>query len=193
MRPIGRLAVVSLRQRGLTIVELMVTLAITGILLAVAIPSMREYIARQHVAGVAQELVTDLRYLRSARAQRRVEVLIDFGSSAEATCYVLRTLGSGRGTCDCTRVNTPICDQIAGGPVELKAVVLPRSRNVVVSSNPASLSLESLNGLPVNGVTLATSVRGVDLGGELLVTTNLVATPSLCSVSGHGSSLPACP
>jgi type IV fimbrial biogenesis protein FimT len=184
--------VTRLRQRGLTIVELMVTLAITGVLLAVAIPSMREYIARQRVLGTAKELATDLRYLRASRAQRTDQLRIDFGSTTDFTCYIL--FGRGRGgtaSCNCTRINVPICDGGLNPPVELKTVVLPRSRGVVLTANQA-LTLDT-NGMPVGGATLDVSVSGDPLGGEIRVTTNAVATSATCSVSGHGNSLPNCP
>jgi prepilin-type N-terminal cleavage/methylation domain-containing protein len=192
MRSTGRPIANRPRRRGLTIVELMVTLAITGVLLAVAVPSMREYIARQRVLGTAQELSTDLRYLRSLRAQRTDQIRIDFGSTDDFTCYILYARGGGFGTCDCRRVNVPICDDVFNPPVELKTVVLPRSRGLVVTSDPVRLTLD-VNGMPVGGTTLAVSVSGITLGGEIRVTTNPVATPALCSVSGHGTSLPACP
>lgn len=180
------------QHRGLTIVELMVTLTITCILAAIAVPSMREYIARQRVMGTAQELATDLRLLRSARSQRSAAVQVDFGSTADLTCYVLYSLGD-LGRCDCTRTNTPVCDQEPGSPIELKTVVLPSSRKVAVSSNPTSLTLLQANGMPVGGTTLVVSVRGVDMGGEVRIVTNAAVTPTLCSVSEHGGSLPECP
>lgn len=179
--------------RGFTLVELMVTLAIAALLAAIAVPSMREFIARKRVEGVAQELVTDLRYLKSQQVQRNEPVVIRFGSTASTTCYILYTLGSQRGDCDCTRTGQPVCTQGVTGPSEeLKTVILPRSRGVTVTSAPTMLVLGGFNGLPLGGVTIRAAVAST-VGGEVRVSTNAAMRSDLCSVSGHESALAACP
>ena len=77
------------RGAGFTMIELLIVMVILAVLLAIAVPSMREFIARKRVEGVAQELATDLRLLKSQQIQRRRNVGIQFGSNASITCYVL--------------------------------------------------------------------------------------------------------
>ena len=178
-------------RRGFTLVELMVVLAIMAVLAAIAVPALRGYIARQRVEGVAQELVTDLRYLRSLQMQRNETVAIGFGSNTAVTCYVLYTLGNELGSCDCTR-NGPACStNVPGAQEELKVVRLPRSDGVSISANPTVLMV-GRNNLPLNGVTLRTTVSST-LGGTVRVSTNAAMLPDLCSVSGPESTLKACP
>ena len=168
--------------------ELMVGLVILAILLAIAVPSMREFIARKRVEGVASELATDMRYLRAQQLQRGGTVSIQFGSNQSLTCYTLAV--DGGLWCDCKRGVGQACS-VANG-VEMKTVVFQRSSGVVVVSTPATtrISLRGLNGLP--SAPLQASVSS-SLGGEIRVTANLVANPSLCSVSGHEGTLKACP
>ena len=53
------------RNRGFTMIELLVIIAIAGILVAVAVPSFTESIARRRLEGVANELSADLKYTKS--------------------------------------------------------------------------------------------------------------------------------
>ena len=111
----------STRPQGVTLIELMVTLAILAILLAIAVPSMQQLIARKRVAGVASELASDIRYLRSMGVQTATLVQIDFGASAAATCYALSTDPFGLGQpCDCN--NPSSCDGSSGAPKIVKTV-----------------------------------------------------------------------
>jgi len=180
------------RSRGFTLVELMVTAGILVVLLAIAVPSMREFIARKRVEGVANELATDLRYLRAKQIERRQTTGIRFSATDEKTCYVLYFEGLGSASCDCA--TQPACAEVRGGAAaeEFKTVSLPRSSGVVVSSNPTTLLLAGVSGMPFNDVTIVASVAS-SLGGVVRVETNQAARPSICSVSGSNSALRACP
>jgi type IV fimbrial biogenesis protein FimT len=58
------------RARGITLVELMTTLAVAGISIAVAVPSWHGLSARSLTTTVANSLLTDLRYARSTAVTR---------------------------------------------------------------------------------------------------------------------------
>ena len=179
---------------GFTLIELMITLVILAVLLAIAVPSMREFVARKRVEGVAQELATDLRLLKSQQIQRRRSVGILFGSNDSVTCYSLYAIGTGQEHCDCTISNGPVCGNPARvqGSSEIKTVLVPRSSGVTVSSDPPLLRLFGFNGLPFGNTTIQASVQGA-LGGEVRVSTNEAAMPVICSVSGSESAIRACP
>lgn len=61
-------------QRGFTIIELMVTVAVAAILLALAIPSFTGFMARARLEGVANELVADLVYARSLATTQKSDI-----------------------------------------------------------------------------------------------------------------------
>lgn len=194
MTPLPRLPARRLRLYGVTIVELMVTLAILSVLLAVAMPSMRDFVARKRLEGVAQELLTDLRLLKSQQLQSRRPVAINFGSTAGETCYVLYFTGLSREHCDCTRAAESVCWPVGtvGRPEQIRLVSVPRSTGVAVTANRRFLKLLGFDGMPEGNAELLASVESSQVG-SIRVTMNSVGTPALCSVSGVFGAITKCP
>lgn len=182
---------------GLTLIELMVTLAIGIILLAIAVPQMRELIARKRVAGVANELASDLRYARAMVAERNQPVWMSFGATNAFSCYVIYTDGAG-GTalCDCTQTNGPVCPAEAIDPrVELKTVYLPVQDGITLTVRPTDYEFLQPLGEPAtifDATRPAEAVIRSSLGGELRLTLSTPARASICSAAGHGADFPAC-
>lgn len=193
---IARPAPVSTRH-GFTMVELLITVVVLAVLAAIAVPSMRELIARQRVEAIAKELATDLRYLRTEAVQRRRDVQILFLSSASSTCYVLYSEGMAQNQCTCARSDgLPICGDpdLPGANREFKSVTIARNRGILVSADPVKFSLGGFNGLPRGNQVFQASVAGIGMGGEIRVFTTAddLIVPKLCSVSGRHGSMAAC-
>ena len=213
MRPAMRSAMVAHRvpvstHHGFTMVELLITVVILAVLAAIAVPSMREFIARQRVESIAKELATDLRYLRTKALEGTAPVRIKFGSNSASTCYVMFKVGAGGVDCNCARTDgLPSCGNAGGRGTELKTVSIPKDRLVTVAAvvanddNPARLELEGFNGLPVYNTvtgkhqTIVACVAGTGIGGELRVytTDGELILPKLCSVGGRHGAFPSCP
>lgn len=181
------------RGAGFTMIELMIVMVILAVLLAIAVPSMREFAARKRVEGVAKELVTDLKFLKSQQLQRNQFVGLLFNSDATTTCYSLYEIGPADNNCDCTRPPGTACPNQGnpGSSVELKSVVLPRSSGITLSSNPVLLRLFGFNATPIGNTTIQATVESAQ-GGSIRISTNALVVPVMCSVSGSWSSLPAC-
>lgn len=193
------------RTRGFTLIELLIAMVILAVLMAIAVPSMREFIARKRLEGIAQQLATDLRYLRAQQIERGVRTArIRFMSTDTLSCYVLYVWGSDGYDCDCTGAVGAGCGTpgSATASAEIKTVVVPRSTGVTLSStvvepgvtlpsSPNTLTLVGFNALPYLDRTLQVSIRST-LGGEVRLSTNASAKPSLCTVSGSASTIPQC-
>lgn len=184
------------RKAGLTMIELLVGLGIMALLIALALPSMNEFIARQRLVGVATELATDLRFARSEQMKSSKPVSITFGNTSSRSCYMVHNFIYFT-SCSCARPTRPYCSARTGVPVptELKTVDLPVSGLITVrplTGTPSTLIFEASTGLVIGTDRLTINVEST-IGGHLRVLTGAAGQPSICSVSGHSARFPECP
>jgi prepilin-type N-terminal cleavage/methylation domain-containing protein len=66
----------STRVGGFTLIELMVTITIVGILLAIGVPSFRGFVAGQRVKTASYDISSVLTYARSEALKRNADVVI---------------------------------------------------------------------------------------------------------------------
>jgi len=147
-------------RRGLTLIELMITLAVMAVLVTLAAPSFYDFILTQRLKAAAQQFVTDMQFARSEAASRNQIVWVRF-SQLPGTCYVV-FIGADEGSCNCTRPFMPIPQSVctASGR-EIRTVHYPVSSRVEVIAQalPAQAFLKFD---PANG---AMSTVAVDLTG----------------------------
>jgi type IV fimbrial biogenesis protein FimT len=74
------------RQQGFSLLEVMVAVAIFGILLAFALPAMREMMSNSRISGVTNDLFGDLLLARSEAGKTGRRVFVCPAASANNTC-----------------------------------------------------------------------------------------------------------
>ena len=195
--------------RGLTLPELLVALAVVGILIAVAAPSFRGLIEVQRLRGINSQLVTDLQFARNEAATRGVPLRVMFDFDPNTTCYSLYTsVGSAplnpnpnSLSCKCLAGPGNACNGIAGS-IEVKTVSIPKSLGVVV------LPLDGMSAFafdPVTGglLTIPADQPSVplarfrveatlDASRRLFNILNQSGRPSVCSPAGTTLGEAAC-
>jgi type IV fimbrial biogenesis protein FimT len=72
-------------QQGFTLIELMVTVAISAILLGIGVPSFRAMIQNNRIDAASNDLVSGLQLARSEAIKRGIPVVL-CASSDQATC-----------------------------------------------------------------------------------------------------------
>jgi type IV fimbrial biogenesis protein FimT len=209
-----------MRSRGLTLVELMVALAVVGVLLVIAVPSFYDFILVQRLKSINAQLVTDLQYARSEAAARseviddpteefarRAQVRVRFGvpqSGSDLSCYTIYHDSSlDAGTCDCRREPGARCTQAS--TTELRTVQIPTSLGVRLALRTAQPQ-DAVFGF--DRVTLATLVYVPDfldpVEGEFVVeaqiddarrlrtTVGFSGRPSVCNAGSRAIQGPPC-
>jgi hypothetical protein len=168
------------------------------VLVAIALPSAREFVARKRLEGVAQELATDLRLLKSHQIQNRPGsgTTIGFSSNSNSFCYMLYGRGSGTGGtnrhCDCGLAATQACGPAGtGAPSLFRQVEIPRSTGITLTASAVRLTVNDYNGMPMFNDTLSVSLSSPGIG-EIVVSTNPTGLPSICSQSGAFGAIRQC-
>ena len=144
-------------KRGLSLIECCVTLAIASILVGTAVPSFQETKNKLVVEGLAGELATDLRYVRSEAVARNEGIRISFRSVPAGTCTLIHTGANADCGCDAGGVA-----QCSNGATLLKAQFHANQGRVAVAANVASMRFDPINGTvtPAGSVTV-TSANGL--------------------------------
>lgn len=85
-------------QRGVTLLELMVTVSMVGILLAIGVPNMADWIRRSSVRGAAESVQNGLRQAlaEAVRRNHRVEFLLTNGTPSLSGIRTLTSTANGK-------------------------------------------------------------------------------------------------
>lgn len=122
-----------LRRRGLTLIELMVVVALLGVLLALGAPSLFDYIRVQRLKSISAQLSTDVQFARSQAVAHGLRSFVLFPAAGSAvSCYTIYELRPGGDAtklyCDCTKGAGQACTNPVS--VELRTVALPSDGGV---------------------------------------------------------------
>jgi len=172
------------KQRGITLVESCVTLAVAAIVAAGAVPSMEQLLDARRLDGAASQLLSDLQFTRISAMARNQRIRFSLQADAMGSCYVIHT-GSAD-ACRCGESGPAICENAAS---EIRTVRLPLSDRVLVKANVASILFD-----PVHGTSTPTgTVRVIGSNGrEVRQIVNVMGRVRTCSPQGNVGGYRAC-
>jgi type IV fimbrial biogenesis protein FimT len=111
-----------MHQEGVTLIELLVTLSVVAIIVAVGVPALRDFFATNQMSAAANDLVTSMHLARSEAIKREVSTRMcpsDNWDAPDPTCTALGSLADGwiviadpAGDADVVQAHEPLPDNI---------------------------------------------------------------------------------
>lgn len=163
------------RQRGITLIEACIAVAIAGVLASSALPSLQQALQRHGLDGAATQVSNDLRFVRSEAIARNEPVRASFFRGSAGSGYVLHT--GAAGTCRGGGDGATTCS--AQGR-EIKTVFHPRQSGVDLQANVASVVFDPVHGTAAPSATVR--VSSADASVHQVV--NIMGRVRSCSPGG---------
>lgn len=171
-------------QRGLSLIEAVVVLAVVALSLGAALPSFESVRARRHLEGAAAQLETELQYARSSAVALDRTVRVSFEDGPLGSCYIIHT-GSSQ-DCRCSGNGTASC---VPGAQMLRAASFDTASPVQVTSNSRSIAYSSDFGTVTPTGTVALRNRRNE---AVHLVVNLMGRVRSCAATPGITGLPRC-
>lgn len=164
------------RQRGLTLIETSVALAMIAVIASLATPSMRSLIDNRRLDAAATRLGTDLQLARIESVARNAGVRVSFQAGVGAGCWIVHT--GAAADCRCEADGTARC---TGGAEPIKAVMLREAERISLGASSASMLFD-----PVLGTVTPTGTWRITApdGRAVHQIVNLTGRVRTCSPGG---------
>jgi len=165
--------------KGFTLIELMVVLAILGIVALIAAPSFNAFLARSKLRGAANETFADLQYARSESVQKNQVFRVEFSSAGYQIWRMSRATPTNK---DASTAGAP--NPVKVGDWGDSSTAVSSGASMVVSFNPVRATATVSDGpLELSHGAISGTVR-------LLV--NTTGRVELCSPGASISGIAAC-
>lgn len=182
------------RMTGMTLIEVLITVAIAGIILAWGLPNLADYVRTSRVVSTTNELVAALTAARTFAVSRSVQTVI-CASSNGISCTASTTWGSGWMVFeDCDGDNTLDTSAVtcADGsrPETVVRVVQYTSATTAIQNEPGNATLGyAATGIPsATGLLFSVCATPIPKTGNRTITLNAVGQATV----GHTLNSGAC-
>jgi type IV fimbrial biogenesis protein FimT len=128
-------------QRGITLVEACVAMAVTAVAAAAAVPSLQSLIDARRLDGAATQLATDIQFTRTLAVARNEPVRLTVQAIDGGSCYVIHT-----GNADQCRCGTSGIAACTGSARQIKTVQMAAADRVSLQANVGSILFDPLHG-----------------------------------------------
>ncbi len=162
------------RQLGVTLIETLMTLAITAVTLGSVVPGLGELTDRKRLEGVAAQLETELQFARGLAVERRETVRVSFQAGESTSCYVIHTGPANACSCE---TGAPVC---TGGAEALRDAHFDTAARVQSASNSASIGFDPVKGTVTPTATIELTNARAD---RLRLVVNIMGRVRACSPS----------
>ncbi|MBI3346073.1 MAG: prepilin-type N-terminal cleavage/methylation domain-containing protein [Burkholderiales bacterium] len=186
-------------RQGVTLIEMLVGVAVLGVILAVAIPSLTSLLERRRVVAAAGEVANLFTFARSEAnvvSAQQVNVHLEPVPSevGSFSCMRVSSVSGGTDRCGCDLDASSVCSR--GGGRLLREFVLPNNSSVRFDTTGTWGLVEYV--VPVsrekhfNNISAKVTVTGTKTGAQLRVEYNAAGRVRTCAPNSDFSGYPAC-
>ncbi len=182
-----------IKTQGFTLIEMMITVAILGIVLAIAAPLFTQIIQQQRLKNAAELFANNLRYANSESIRRNKRVYINVKTtSGNNWCYGIQTLASKidlppTTKCDCL---TNSCDLKNSIQRDFGKTTL------AITNGFDAILFDPLIGIPLTKTATELTTNEITFSNtnnnSLKVSLGRLGKISICSSAGSTSGYAAC-
>lgn len=172
-------------QQGFTLVELMVTIAVAGIIAAIAAPSMVDFVRRGRVTAAGNEMIAALQAARTHAVTQRATVSVcptadgNTCNNAIGTRWIVRSVKNGVAT---------VVREVNMDP----SVTLKASPNLAGAANTFTFRPNGFSSVGATGTgTLSACVSNLSAQNALDVTSNIGRVSSARRAASSACTAPA--
>lgn len=151
--------------------------ALLGVLIAIALPSWRQFTQRRQLEGASAQLLADLQFLRSTSVTRNLALRLSIHASAAGSCYLIHTGETAQ--CRCSFGSGVEPGASCSGGAELLRGQVWGAGALGVRANVASMRID-----PRHGTVSPTGTLELQAGDgpTLRHIVNILGRARLCSV-----------
>lgn len=128
-------------QRGLTLIEACIVLAVTAIVASSAAPAMQSLIDARRLEGAANQLAADIQFVRTEAVARNEALRLSLHAAPAGSCYVIHT--GNAADCTCAGAGPALC---SGDAQQVKTVTIVAAERVALQANVASVLFDPVHG-----------------------------------------------
>lgn len=169
------------RERGFTLLELLMTVAVLAIIVSIAVPSMRSAAEKRRVIGAAEQIYSQLQLARSEAIARSAPVFMNIEAGANWAIGI-----SDDPTCDPTD-NAPACtlsDANGNNPIT-RVFTSNEHRDVSIAATQNQINFRSQRGT-ATGASINVISTG-DTGYLMSVIVGPLGQVTMCSSNADAS------
>ena len=151
---------------GFTLVELIVVIAIVGIIASMAVPSYQDTLERNRLKEAVESLKSDLMFARTEAIKRSSNINVSIDINGSSWCYGLSTDDDADNTnsnaaCDCTTVGSCIIKTVDGNQFQGTTLEAGTDENITFFFRRGSASN---NGVKINTANYSVRAKTSDKG-----------------------------
>jgi type IV fimbrial biogenesis protein FimT len=141
---------------GFSLVELMISLALMGIIFAIALPSFTAWINSSKISAAADSFQSGLQLARSEALKRNTQVRFTLGSNSDWTVGCVTVTAASATTIECPAI------------IHSRQTSEGSSTSIAITPTPSGASTITYDGFG-KSVSTSTSFTSLNVGGKLTI------------------------